>query len=288
MATKVDKQTGRAGVEITLPGGTRLSSSDAFVTNIMLAEMPGYFAHGIQLSPGDIVFDVGANVGMFSMWVADQYGDVQVYAFEPVKPAFDVLDFNIARAGKGNIRAFPFGLSRSCTTTEFTVFPRATVLSSSRRSRVDPLNREAMKRALVAVGRQRGFPRLRWLPSAARPRVAGLLADLVLRHETKRLSATAATVACEVRRLSQVISDEHIQRIDLLKIDVEGAELDVLAGIEARHWPIIKQIVMEVEVYSRDSVVIAAMLRAEGFTNIDFEQGAAQRELDIGLLFARR
>jgi hypothetical protein len=37
-----------------------------------------------------------------------------------------------------------------------------------------------------------------------------------------------------------------IQRIDLLKIDVEGAEMDVLTGIEEEHWPAIQMISMEV------------------------------------------
>lgn len=30
--------------------------------------------------------------------------------------------------------------------------------------------------------------------------------------------------------------------MDLLKIDVERAELEVLAGVEAAHWPLIRQV----------------------------------------------
>ena len=38
----------------------------------------------------------------------------------------------------------------------------------------------------------------------------------------------------------------QVQQIDLLKVDVEGAELDVLQGIGASQWAAIKQVVAEV------------------------------------------
>lgn len=39
------------------------------------------------------------------------------------------------------------------------------------------------------------------------------------------------TVECEVRRLDDVLRDLGIQRIDLIKIDCEGAEADVITGL---------------------------------------------------------
>lgn len=36
------------------------------------------------------------------------------------------------------------------------------------------------------------------------------------------------------------------RRVDLLKVDVERAELLVLQGIAPHHWPIIQQVTMEV------------------------------------------
>jgi FkbM family methyltransferase len=36
------------------------------------------------------------------------------------------------------------------------------------------------------------------------------------------------------------------RRVDLLKVDVERAELLVLQGIAPHHWPIIEQVTMEV------------------------------------------
>lgn len=42
------------------------------------------------------------------------------------------------------------------------------------------------------------------------------------------------------------------RRIDLLKIDVERAELQVLQGVAAHHWPAIRQVAMEVRADARD------------------------------------
>eukprot|EP00041_Stephanoeca_diplocostata_P010238 m.162719 g.162719 ORF g.162719 m.162719 type:complete len:57 (+) comp18079_c0_seq3:1246-1416(+) len=38
-------------------------------------------------------------------------------------------------------------------------------------------------------------------------------------------------IECELRRLSDVLDGEDVDHIDMLKVDVEGAELDVLRGI---------------------------------------------------------
>lgn len=278
--------------QVALPGGTKACCLNYGEAKFMLAEIPGYFTHGIQVKAGDTVLDVGANVGLFSLWVYDQYGpDVQIYAFEPVRPIFDVLDLNRVRVASTKLKVFPFGLSNECTTAEFTFFPIDPVFSSasSKRSKSWPLlKREELKRAVVAARRERGFPFLRWLPASTRPRVLGLLTDIVLRRRLKRISETATKVHCELKTLSQVIHDYGILRVDLLKIDVEGAEVDVLSGIESRDWQIIGQIVAEVESYSRNSVVVSRLLSEHGFTIIDLEQNAVQQELDIGLVFARR
>lgn len=42
--------------------------------------------------------------------------------------------------------------------------------------------------------------------------------------------------------VSDLIRRHGLERVDLLKIDVEGAELDVLHGIEQEHWPRIQQV----------------------------------------------
>ncbi|HEU4795076.1 MAG TPA: FkbM family methyltransferase, partial [Pyrinomonadaceae bacterium] len=56
----------------------------------------------------------------------------------------------------------------------------------------------------------------------------------------------AQTYQSQLQVLSEVINSEKVERIDLLKIDVQRAELDVLRGIEPQDWEKIGQVVMEV------------------------------------------
>ena len=62
----------------------------------------------------------------------------------------------------------------------------------------------------------------------------------------KRLKQNPINVECEVKTLSYIIENQNPERIDLLKIDCEGNELNVINGIKPKDWPIIKQIIIEV------------------------------------------
>ena len=88
---------------------------------------------GLRLSPGDTVFDVGANIGLFSLEVYQRcHRDVHLYAFEPVEAIFDVLRANVERCTAGDqLKLFDFGLSRTSGPAVFAYYPRAPVLSTA-------------------------------------------------------------------------------------------------------------------------------------------------------------
>src|SRR5215472_15515658 len=67
-------------------GAARATLHEIFVDKL-------YFQGGISISPGDTVLDVGANIGVFTLFAA-KHG-AQVYAFEPVPPTFEVLQHNL-------------------------------------------------------------------------------------------------------------------------------------------------------------------------------------------------
>jgi hypothetical protein len=89
-------------------------------------------------------------------------------------------------------------------------------------------------------------------------------------------------VECRLKTLSQVIAEQKIERIDLLKVDVERSELPILKGITAEDWAKIQRIVIEChEPGERPTIV--AMLRERGFV--------VQERPDVGeycILHARR
>jgi FkbM family methyltransferase len=93
-------------------------------------------------------------------------------------------------------------------------------------------------------------------------------------------------VACRVTTLSHVIDQYQIERIDLLKIDAERAELDILRGIEARHWPLIRQMVLEVH-YPRGPQYQELVELLEGH-RFRITQGSSPTNEDSQMFFLRR
>jgi aryl carrier-like protein len=73
------------------------------------------------------------------------------------------------------------------------------------------------------------------------------------------------TISVETRTLSDVIHELGVDRIDLLKVDVERSELDVLEGIDEGDWHRIQQVVMEVEDSEGRLDAIGRLLTARGF-----------------------
>ncbi|GAX81621.1 hypothetical protein CEUSTIGMA_g9049.t1 [Chlamydomonas eustigma] len=55
----------------------------------------------------------------------------------------------------------------------------------------------------------------------------------------------ATQVTCMTATLSDIIVQQRLRKISLLKINVERAEEDVLLGIQDLHWPLIQQVSMQ-------------------------------------------
>ena len=71
--------------------------------------------------------------------------------------------------------------------------------------------------------------------------------------------------SCSLKTVSQVIAENRVPRIDLLKIDVEKSEMDVLDGIDARDWPMIRQVTVEVHSIGERVAQVEQLLRRQGF-----------------------
>src|SRR6185503_10333579 len=64
-----------------------------------------------ELAPGEVLVDVGANVGMYSLWAAKTRG-ARVYAFEPEAQNYALLNRNIALNRVGDqVKAYCLALS---------------------------------------------------------------------------------------------------------------------------------------------------------------------------------
>ena len=59
-----------------------------------------------SFNPNDVFFDVGANVGVYSLFSASLYPEMTIWAFEPMKANYAALIQNIEMNGFHNIKAF--------------------------------------------------------------------------------------------------------------------------------------------------------------------------------------
>ena len=224
----------------------------SFQTSVIFKEVfedEVYLKHGVTLDDGAVVFDVGANIGLFTLFTNRKCPTAQIYAFEPLPPNFELLRANVARH-EIDAHLFNYGLSESSTVANFVFYPEAAGLSGHAANRAGD---KEITRAIVQD----------WIHNAARSQEEDLLPQSQL-DELLDEYLRGETYSCEVKTLSDVIRENNIEQVDLLKIDVEGSELYVLSGIEEEDWSRIKQIVMEV--HSRSIMQsIVRLLEARGF-----------------------
>jgi FkbM family methyltransferase len=220
-----------------------------------------YFRHGITLAKGDCVWDVGANIGLFTLFVQENFEDVQVHAFEPSLQIHEILAANTARYGQRVIthRCGIAGQEREAT---FTFYPGYSIMSGFH---VDSQNDTRTLRAGILGQWRKRYPSR---PDPAERRIEEML------HSA--LNAKQEYV-CSLRTISQVIRESGTEKISLLKIDAEGSELDILNGIQDEHWPLIKQVVMEIHDHDESvSPRIVNILESRGFqTLVDRPDGLA-------------
>ncbi|MDT5296241.1 MAG: hypothetical protein QOJ76_3121, partial [Acidobacteriota bacterium] len=191
-----------------------------------------YFQHGVALpKAGAVVFDVGANIGLFTLLALDECRAARVYAFEPLAEVGRSLRANAAAHGGGRVKVFGYGLSDEEREEEFSYYPRYTMMSGQR-AYADAASEVGVIERYLENELAGGSAEAGELLTHSRELLEG-------RFEEQRET-------CRLRRLSEVIREEGVEWIDLLKVDVQRAELDVLRGLAEKDWEKVWQVVMEV------------------------------------------
>ncbi|HEX9965280.1 MAG TPA: FkbM family methyltransferase [Allosphingosinicella sp.] len=134
---------------------------------------------------GDVVADVGAHTGLWSIPLAMTVGPGgAVYAFEPEPATYSALQRNIELNSLGNVTSFPIALSDRTGAATLNV-RGDTELHSFYETTVEPFD-----------------------------------------------NARRETIAVTVDRLDLMLGKKNLVPPTFMKIDVEGAELEVLKGAE--------------------------------------------------------
>jgi FkbM family methyltransferase len=167
----------------------------------------------LDLPAAPFVLDVGANIGMFTLYLKARCPAAEVLAFEPAPASVALLRQNIELHGLTGVAVHETALGAVAERdVPFTYYP-------------------------MIPGNSTRYPEIKELQKANMTRTLG--PKVVERMHRSQLLTTA------VEPLSAFLDPGR--PVDLLKIDAEGAEVDVLRGLDARHWPLIRQAVVEVQ-----------------------------------------
>lgn len=146
----------------------------------------------------DIVFDVGANVGIWSECVLKHRPGAKIFAFEPTQENFDIIS---KKSYQKKFKSYKFAMGQNESTVDFCFYPNNTGLSTKyRRFTAEKLHGE-------------GEPIC-----------------------TKVIQTT----------IDMFAKRNNLNKINFIKIDVEGAELDVFKGaVDCLEYNIIDYIQFE-------------------------------------------
>ncbi|MGC2997754.1 FkbM family methyltransferase [Streptomyces sp. G35A] len=228
-----------------------------------------YAKNGITLPDGATVVDVGGNIGLFTLFSHYEAKDVRVFTFEPAPPMFELLSRNVAEHGV-NATLFDIGVSDRESQATFTFYPRSSGMSSFH---PDEAEEKHNLRTIIANQQKKD----------ADTEVAELVADeelLDVRFEAVEFTAT-------LRPLSAVIREQGIERIDLIKIDVQKSERQVIDGIADEDWAKIQQMVLEVHDADGEVARLVELIEGHGFT-VTAEQDETYVGTDIHNIYAVR
>lgn len=225
---------------------THLNKNETDYLYREIFELQAYLRHGIAIRDGDVIFDVGANIGLFTVFVNQICDRPRVYAFEPNPIVYEIARTNVKAYGE-DAKLFSYGLSKTDTTAEFTFYEGFSLFSGFY---ADPEAEKSVVKKFLC-NKQKTAP--------------GEMAEEIEQvDELLDDRFEARTLNTRLRTLSDVIAEERIERINLLKINVEKSEWDVLQGIRDEDWSRIQQIVLEVDMLEH-LPLISALLEKHGY-----------------------
>jgi FkbM family methyltransferase len=87
-----------------------------------------YARPGFEISDNDVVVDIGANMGVFSLWAANRCPKGRVIAIEPTS-VLQCLDLSAERNGMSNIKSIKAGIGTDGEQIKITTYPGFNIIN---------------------------------------------------------------------------------------------------------------------------------------------------------------
>lgn len=86
----------------------------SMAVEFICSEMDSYNFNSIDFKDGDVVIDIGGNIGMVSIYLAKKYPFLKIYAFEPVKQNYEnfLKNIELNNIDKDIIKVFNFAITK--------------------------------------------------------------------------------------------------------------------------------------------------------------------------------
>jgi len=186
----------------------------------------------VSLPPKAFVVDAGANVGIFTLFAKRACPDATIIAFEPVPDLAAAVRANVALFGLDDVTVHEVALGKE----------RAEGVSF----RHYPLRPSGSSLLLEDQTELRQVSSA-WLP----PRLNARMYQ-------------GREIVVEVATLSSLLP--VARRIDLLKVDVVGAEVALFGGVAEEQWPLIDQVVVDTQDIAGRIAGVRELLASRGMT----------------------
>ena len=196
-----------------------------------------YLQRGLTIRDNDVVFDVGANIGLFSRFISQQAQNLKIFAFEPVPIIFKALEKNVQDI-PADLKLYNIGLAEVSKEVKIHYYPKVSADSA-----ITPFDWELKVNQYVQNYNEvvvKNIPAAKIIPKFLRKTVVKAGLKNMYKDEL---------IDCSLRTMSDIISENGIKQIDLLKIDAENYEWQVLSGIIDDDWKKIQQVSMEVHTH---------------------------------------
>jgi hypothetical protein len=262
-----------------------------------------YLSQGIKVDENSMVLDVGSNIGLFTLSLLKQYPGIRVHCMEPVPTLYEACRQNAAKAARSptDVVCHNVGLGDSETTVPFSYNAQASATSGMFTKRDVLIPRSMSPTLWLAAVLDDGviggvLPKsVGVLPPLLRTPVLGYLIALLLLPVWIVLGVfhlsgqvPSQKFDAKITTLDSIVKQHNIGTIDLLKVDVEGAELMVMKSISKDVFAKVRQVVIEVHDIDGRTNLLTSMLQEHGFDvkKSDRESLATQNLFRLDTLYA--